>query len=88
MKGNIKGKKFSMLRAAIVEKNMNHSDFAKKMGMYPQALSERLNGKREWKLSECIKASMILDKPIDKIFPATEFENEQDGGLNYVQDGS
>ncbi len=45
-------KPFAKLRGEIAAHDIEHSDFAKGIGLSKCAVSQRLNGHKQWKLSE------------------------------------
>ncbi len=57
---------YAKLRGAIREKIGTQSDFAAKMNMDAATLSAKLNKKREWSVSEVMKACYILDIPAEQ----------------------
>lgn len=50
----------------------NYGDF---LGLNANAISERMRGKTEFKLSEMSKTSILFDKPINELF-ANEYVKE------------
>lgn len=61
---------------AMDEMGMDQIDLAVAMGFKTSCpISQRLNGKKDWELSECYKALRILGKPIEDLhiyFPPKE----------------
>ncbi len=49
------------LRALLIENNLTNEDVAKLVGISKQSFSLKLNNKREFKVSEIKKLSMILN---------------------------
>lgn len=59
---------YSRLRGDIKAKFKTEGEFSKSMGFISQnSLSDRFNGKVEWKRSEMIKACKLLDKPLEEV---------------------
>ena len=57
---------YAKLRGRIREKFMTQEAFAEAMGMNTVSLSQRLNGKLEWKSSEIAKACEVLEIPLSE----------------------
>ena len=49
------------LRALLVENNLTNEDIAKKLGISKQSFSMKINNKREFKVSEINKLSLLLN---------------------------
>lgn len=49
------------LRALLVENNLTNEDIAKKLGISKQSFSMKINNKREFKVSEIYKLSLLLN---------------------------
>lgn len=56
------------LKLKIIELFNNQEKFAKSMGMTKVGLSQRLNGRTEWKLSEVYHACNLLEIPYSSIY--------------------
>lgn len=57
---------YAKLRGRIREKFGTQEAFADAIGMNTVSLSQRLNGKLEWKTSEIVKACKALDIPLSE----------------------
>lgn len=54
---------FAKLRGEIAAHDIEHSDFAREIGLSKSAVSQRLNGHKQWKLSEMYAAMDFLGLP-------------------------
>lgn len=57
---------YNKLRGKIREVFGTQAGFAEAMGMSNVSISQRLNGKLEWKTSEIVKACEVLGIPLDE----------------------
>lgn len=58
-------KEYRKLKAKMYEYGITQEKLAKMIGISHSSLNEKLNGKRDWKLSECKKIMEILDISFD-----------------------
>lgn len=58
---------FPKLRWAIQEREWSHPEFAEKIGIGKTALSERLNGHKQWRLCEMYAALDVLGIPHERL---------------------
>ena len=58
---------FPKLRGEITAREMSHPEFAAKVGIGKTALSERLNGHKQCRLSEMYAALDALDLPYERM---------------------
>lgn len=58
---------FPKLRGEITAREMSHPEFAAKIGIGKTALSERLNGHKQWRLVEMYAALDALDLPHERM---------------------
>lgn len=58
---------FEKIKQLIKEKGYTQAEIAKKMKISAKALNQKLNGVREFKLSELKALSRILKVPINKL---------------------
>jgi putative transcriptional regulator len=56
------------IKILMLENNISAKELAKKLGMSDASLSLRLNGKREFSLSEAKKVLKIFGKTFEEIF--------------------
>ena len=61
---------FREIRAAMVLKGITAGELAEKIGISKAAFSQKMNGKRDWKIDECFKVQEILapEKTLDQLF--------------------
>lgn len=59
---------FANLRGEIRRRCKSENSFAKMIGMSSTTLSQKLNGKRDWKRSEMIKSMEVLLLPTSSIY--------------------
>lgn len=59
---------FANLRGEIRRRCQSEHTFAKMIGMSSATLSQKLNGKRDWKRSEMIKSMEVLLLPTSSIY--------------------
>ena len=59
---------FANLRGEIRRRFQSEYSFAKMIGMSPTTLSQKLNGKRDWKRSEMVKSMEVLMLPTSSIY--------------------
>lgn len=79
--GNVINKK--MLKAAMVMSGMTQGDLAKAMGMSTPSMNYRINGKREFSISEIQMLCELLelsDEQKLQIFLKTYVENKSTSG--------
>lgn len=58
---------FPALRGRIVEKLGSQAALAKRLGISEHTLSEKLNGRADWKLKEIKEAAHVLSIPAESI---------------------
>lgn len=63
-----KDKLFLKLRGEIIAKGYNIKILAVELGITPQALNEKLYGRKEFTLKEIIKTCNLLNAPVDIFF--------------------
>jgi len=66
---------FSKLRGEITAHELEHSDFARGIGLSKSAVSQRLNGHKQWRLSEMYAAMDLLKldhSKMNEYFPPFE----------------
>ncbi|MBR1780052.1 MAG: helix-turn-helix transcriptional regulator [Oscillospiraceae bacterium] len=51
----------NLLRAAMAEKGMTQAQLARAIGISPNSLSRKLNGRRDFLLSEVVAISDVLE---------------------------
>jgi len=51
----------NLLRAAIAEKGMNQAELAAAIGISANSLSRKMNGRRDFALSEVVAITQVLD---------------------------
>lgn len=71
----------NLLRAALAEHGMNQAQLAKKIGISSNSMSRKLNGKREFTLSEvvAITEALELEQPQLIFLPMTsQMRNEKE----------
>lgn len=54
---------FAKLRGEITAHGIEHSDFARGIGLSKSAVSQRLNGHKQWRLSEMYAAMDFFKLP-------------------------
>ena len=59
---------FANLRGEIRRRCQSEYSFAKMIGMSSTTLSQKLNGKRDWKRSEMVKSMEVLLLPTSSIY--------------------
>ena len=58
---------FPKLRGEIAAQEYSHPEFAEKIGIGKTALSERLNGHKQWRLCEMYAALDVLGIPHERL---------------------
>lgn len=61
-------KNFLKLRGAVAAKGYNLAELAENLGISPQALNEKLHGRKQFTLAEMIKTCNFLEAPVDIFF--------------------
>mgnify|MGYP001175060772 CR=1 FL=1 len=61
-------KPFLKLRAAIVEAGYTQGDIAKAIGVDISTFSQKINGHRDFTLSECVRIANLVNRSLDDIF--------------------
>lgn len=58
---------FAKLRGEITAHEIEHSDFARGIGLSKSAVSQRLNGHKQWRLSEMYAAMDFFELPYSQL---------------------
>lgn len=74
----MKDEKFINFRVALTKSQMSVSDVAGEMGITPQALYSKLNGRTKFTLSDMQKAKGIFSKRLGKISLEYLFGDDND----------
>lgn len=61
-------KPFLKLRAAIVEAGYTQGDVAKAIGVETSTFSQKINGHRDFTLSECVRIANLVNRSLDDLF--------------------
>lgn len=66
------------LRYELMVKGISQKLLAQKIGMGLTTISEKMNGKQDFKLKECLEIKKILktDLTVDELFAWKDVENE------------
>ncbi|WP_300736891.1 helix-turn-helix transcriptional regulator [uncultured Dubosiella sp.] len=66
------------LRYELMVKGVSQKLLAQKIGMGSTTISEKMNGKQDFKLKECLEIKKILktDLTVDELFAWKDVENE------------
>lgn len=62
---------FPNLEVQLTLVGWSYTDFGNFLGLQPNAISERMRGKTEFKLTEMAKTSELFSKPINVLFSRT-----------------